>query len=142
MTHDYKTLIRLNKWAVDELSRELVALQSESQKLKEQDQALAAKLEYEREAAKLSMEASALFGPFANNVSKQRRALAAEQRRLAVKISDARDRLRAAMGEVKKFEIAEANARAAEDRELAVKESNALDESAIVAFTRRGENDA
>jgi flagellar export protein FliJ len=141
MKHDYQTLIRLNKFKVDECSRILLGLQSESQKLKDQDTTLAAKLEYEREAAKQSLEASALFGPFANNISKQRRAIAGEQRRLATRISDARDNLRAAMGEVKKYEIAQANARAAEAQEEAARESNRLDEAAIEGF-RRKENES
>ena len=41
------------------------------------------------------------------------------------------------MGEAKKFEIAEGNARAAEKRELAAKESQLLDETALSGFRRK-----
>ncbi len=139
MARDYETLIRLNRWKVDERSRELNALQGQAQKLKDQDKMLVDRLEYEREAAKSSLEASAMFGPFSNGIGKQRNRIAADLRQLARKIDEARDNLRAAMGEVKKFEIAEANARAIEARELAAKESQLLDETALSGFRRKQE---
>ncbi len=136
---DYKTLIRLNKFKVDERSKALVALQAESQRLADRDRGLIELVEKERIAAQSSLEAGALFGPFSNGITKRRERIAAEQVRLGTLIDKARDDLRAAMGEMKKFEIVESKARAAERREQASKDAQLLDETALSGFRRKEE---
>ncbi len=137
--HDYKTLIRLNRFQVDERSKKLVALQAESQRLTDRDSELGELLERERIAAMSSIEAGAMYGAFSNGIAKRRERIAAEQVRLRALIDKARDDLRAAMGEVKKFEIAEGKARESERREEAGRQSQLLDETALEGFRRKQE---
>ena len=136
---DYKALIRLNRWKVDEKSRALAELQAEAQRLADIEADLLVKLEEERIAARSSLEAGALFGPYAYGVAQQRRKLEVERARVERHIEIARDELRLAMGEVKKFEIAEANAQARKAAQEKAKEDQALDEIALTGFRRREE---
>ena len=59
--------------------------------------------------------------------------------RIERKVDEARDALREAMSEVKKYEIAEANRVARVAQEEKSRESNLLDEIALQGFRRKGD---
>jgi flagellar export protein FliJ len=132
-----KPLIRLSRWKVDEQSRALAQLLEEEQRIRRADVTLQHQLEQERQAAQSSLEAAGMYGPFAAGISKRREALANELARLQTRIDETRDRLREAMGEAKKVEIADSNAKARERAEQKAKEDAMLDEAALEGFRRK-----
>ncbi len=137
MSSHYASLVRLNKWKVDEKSRALGVLLTEAQHLADTEAALLVEIEQEKIAAAGSLEAGALFAGYVVAVHARRRRLEAERARVERRIEAARDELRAAMGEAKKFEIAEANAQARARAERAAKDRAALDEAALNAYRRK-----
>jgi flagellar export protein FliJ len=140
MPSHYASLVRLNKWKVDERSRTLGLLLNEAQALADKETALLVEIEQERAAAAGSIEAGALFAGYVVAVHERRRRLEAERAKVERQIEIARDELRAAMGEARKFEIAEASAKARERAERLAKDNAALDEAALSVFRRKGED--
>ena len=137
-TH-YSSLVRLNKWKVDEKSRALGVLLTEAQRLADIEAALLVEIEQEKIAAANSIEAGALFAGYVVAVHERRRRLEADRGKIEKRIEVARDELRAAMGEAKKFEIADNNAKARARAERLAKDNAALDEAALNAFRRNSE---
>jgi flagellar export protein FliJ len=137
MPRHYASLVRLNRWKVDEKSRALGQLLAEAQRLADTEVALLAEIEQERKAAADSIEAGALFAGYVVAVHERRRRLEAERGKIERRIEVARDELRAAMGEARKFEIAQANAEARERAERLAEDNAALDEAALNAYLRK-----
>jgi flagellar export protein FliJ len=143
MPGTYEALVRLHRWKVDEKSRVLAALLEESQALADKAAALLAEVEQERRIASESIEAGRLFGAYASQAHERKRRLQQQRSRMEFSINQAREALREAMGEAKKFEIAhEAELKRARAKSKA-KEDQALDEAALNGYLRRreGQND-
>jgi flagellar export protein FliJ len=77
------------------------------------------------------------FSAYSESMLKRRDIIADERTRLEKRIEVARDALRVAMGEAKKFDIAAANQTAREQAALKAKEDEAMDEAALNGFRRR-----
>ncbi len=133
----YSSLLRLNKWKVDEKSRALSQLLAEVARIEDAIAALLAEVEEEKRVASESLEAGALFATYVSLAHERRCKLEDMKARLEQKISRARDELRAAMGEAKKFEIAERNAEARARAARKAKDDAALDEAALEGFRRK-----
>jgi flagellar export protein FliJ len=133
----YATLVRLNKWKVDERSRALSKLLAEVTAIEETIAALLAEVEEEKRVAAESLEAGALFAAYVSLAHDRRCKLEDQKARLERRINVARDELRVAMGEAKKFEIAEDNLKARERAARKAKDDSALDEAALNGFRRK-----
>ena len=134
---EYATLLRLNRWKVDEKSRALSKLLAEVTTIEEIIVALLAEVEEEKRVAAESLEAGALFATYVSLAHDRRCKLEDQKARLERRITVARDELRMAMGEAKKFEIAEDNAKARERAKRKAKDDSALDEAALNGFRRK-----
>jgi flagellar export protein FliJ len=137
MSDSLDQLVRVNRWKVDEKSRELAKLLRESERMKKIEELMLAEFEAEKRNAETSLEASMTFGAYIESMHKRRQIIANENARLEKLIVAARDALRVVMGEAKKFEIAAAARHAREAAALKAKEDEAMDEAALNGFRRK-----
>jgi flagellar FliJ protein len=137
MSNSLDQLVRVNRWKVDEKSRDLAKVLEEAERLRKIEELMRAEYEREKKAAENSVEGAMTFSAYSESMLKRRDIVAIERARLEKRIEVARDALRVVMGEAKKFEIAAAS-RAEKDRlALKAKEDEALDEAALNGFRRR-----
>ena len=141
MTGTYEALVRLHRWKVDEKSRVLAVLLEESQALAEKAAALVEEVERERKIAGESIEAGRLFGAYASQAHERKRRLDNQRSKMEFSINQARQALRDAMGEAKKYEIAHEAELKRERVKAKVKEDQALDEAALNGYLRRREDE-
>ncbi len=136
-----KPLLRLNRWKVDEKSRVLGVLLEEAQRIQKLNDDLTRSLESEKEIAAMTPEGAAAFANYVQGVIRRRQQLQGELERLERKIGEARDELRAAMGEAKKIEVAEDSRNARIVAEVKARETQILDDVALTGFRRRQSED-
>jgi len=138
MARDFKTLVRLNDWEVDQKRRSL----AEQLRQLENLMGLLHKLEEEvaREqahAATAPTEGGMFYGAYAEQAIVRRedyqRRIAEQEREVAT----AREELRLAFLEFKKFEISEERRVARAEAELKREEQHELDEIGITGFNRK-----
>jgi flagellar export protein FliJ len=137
MTSSLDQLVRVNRWKVDEKSRDLAKLLEDAERLRKIEQVMANEYEAEKRTAENAVENAITFGAYSESMLRRRDIIASERARLEKKIDVARDALRVAMGEAKKFEIAAASRAAKEQAALRAKENEALDEAALNGFRRQ-----
>ncbi|WP_339780160.1 flagellar FliJ family protein [uncultured Thalassospira sp.] len=138
MAKDFKTLVRIRKWTLDEKQRELGDMLRVLEQLIEQREELGRALIAEQKvAAENPHTAGFAYGNFANAVIAERAALVEQIAAQEAKIDSFRDVVAQAFKDMKTAEISERNrvatVRAEEDR----KEQENLDEIGSRAATRK-----
>jgi len=138
-----KNLIRLNDWQVEEKQRALGDLLNAVAALEAKRRQLEEELVRERKAAaEAPSEIGIYYGNFAKAALVRRRALEQAIAEGEAEVAAARDRLREAYRELKKYEVAQAQRDAREAAERDHREQLFLDEIGIQAFVRKGKRPA
>jgi flagellar export protein FliJ len=132
----FASQIRLHKWHTDEARRELADLERLEAGLRADLAGLEA--EVAREAAlSLALEAQVTIGAYAAAVVLRREKLGRSIAEVVERVAEARERLRDAFAELKKFELAAEAAAARLRRAAERREQVALDEVALNQFRRK-----
>ena len=132
------TLIRINKWEVDQRRRELGNLLGTLAALKGNLQGIEEEVILEQGVAQASPEEAGLFyGSYAETVIERRHQLNDSMAQMEVQIAAAREELNAAYRELKKFEVAQQNRDRYETQEFARREQEILDELGLEAHRRK-----
>lgn len=132
-----ESLIRLNRWQLDERRRQLADLDALAERLKQEQARLAAEQQAEQKAATLSHEAATAYGSYARRLIERRKKLEDSQASVEQQIMLARDALAEAYREVKRYEIAAANRAQKRRQRLARQQQRTLDEIGVENFRRR-----
>jgi flagellar FliJ protein len=132
-----KTLIKLHRRKLDELRRRMGVLENQKNQLLAQSLRLSKELEQEIAMASQKPEMGQFFGGFAKRIQKRQEDIAAEVRKLDQQMAKLRDEIAEAFTEIKKFEIAEQNAKLRAEEELRRKETIMLDDIGAQQFNRR-----
>jgi flagellar export protein FliJ len=135
----FQSQIRLHKWTVDEAQRQLGELVRLGDRLRQDLADLGAEALSEQAAASQSLEASMTYGAYAERLIERREKLNRSIAEVEGQIEQARDALKDAFAELKKFELA---AEAAEERarkKRDAREQALLDEVALGIFRRRAD---
>jgi len=131
------TLIRIHKRNLDELRRNMVALENQKAKLEQAIIILHQELDKEIALASTQPEMSNFFGEFAKRIKGRQETLRQEIIAINIKIKTLNDDIFAEFTEIKKFEIARENKKTrlkdAENR----KETLMLDEIASQQFQKK-----
>ena len=110
MAKDLHNLIKINEWDVDEKRRKLGELLRLLDNLEAQARALEEELAREQQTAKESPEeAGFLYGEYAETVIDRRERIQDSIQQMEVAIEEAREELRLAYVELKKYEVAQEN---------------------------------
>ncbi|MBS8275565.1 hypothetical protein DYI21_18390 [Thalassospira tepidiphila] len=137
MAKDFKTLVRMRKWALDEKQRELGEMLGVLGNLEAEKEALEQAVIAEQKVAAENPElAGFAYGGFANAVIAEREAIATMIAEQEEKIDVFRDEVADAFKELKTAEIAERNRVEAERAEEDKKEQDELDEIGMRSATR------
>lgn len=131
------SLIRLNRWQLDERRRQLADLDALAEKLRQEQARLAAEQQAEQSAAARSAEAGVVYGAYAQRLIERRRRLEESQAAVESQIALAREALAEAYREVKRYEIAAANRAAKRRQALARQQQRAMDELGVETFRRK-----
>lgn len=143
MAKHLKNLIRLNDWQVEEKQRALADLLNAVAALEAKRRQLEEEMVRERKAAaEAPGEIGIYYGNFAKAALTRRRALEKAIAEGEAEVAAARDRLREAYRELKKYEVAQAQRDAREAAERDHREQLFLDEIGIQAFVRKGKRDS
>ena len=138
MANDLDTLVRLRQWAVDEKRRKLGQLIKLQEALERQGQMLEEELVREQAvAAAAPAEAGFLYANYAEAVIQRRRSIEQSLAKVQGEIDEARDELRHAYRELKKYEVAQAGRTRRKALERARKDQAALDEVGQQGHLRR-----
>jgi flagellar protein FliJ len=133
----FESQIRLHKWNVDEAQRRLAELLRLEDRLREDLRRLETEQIVEQEAASISLEASLTYGAYAEQLIERRHKLNRSIAEVVEQVTQAREALKDAFAELKKFELA---AEAAEERarkRRGQREQQQQDEVGIGIFRRR-----
>ncbi|HEV2673398.1 MAG TPA: flagellar export protein FliJ [Aliidongia sp.] len=134
----FQSQIRLHKWTVDEAQRRLGELMRLADRLRQDLEDLAAEAVREQAAAAQSLEAGMTYGAYAVRVIERREKLNRSIAEVEGQIEQAREALKDAFAELKKFELAAAAAEERARKKRDAREQTALDEVAIGIFRRQG----
>lgn len=133
----FQSQIRLHKWTVDEAQRQLADLMRLADRLRQDVADLEAEVIREQRAASQSFEAGLTYAAYASRLIERREKLHRSIAEVEGQIEQARDALKDAFAELKKFELA---AEAAEERakkKRDAQEQTTLDEVALGIFRRQ-----
>ena len=136
------TLIKLHKRTLDELRRQMLSLENQKAQLQQASANLNKELQDEMQAAKKQADMSGFFGGFAKRIQKRQEEIAKEIRSLDQQMAKLNNEITEAYAEVKKYEIAQENAKRREAEEEKRKETIAMDEIAGQQFRRKQEDGA
>lgn len=125
-----ETLIKLKKRALDELRREVAALERQKQQLADLSAQLSRDLAKELELTSRQPGMSMFFSGFAKRVKARQEQIGAEMQALEKKIIERTREVTEAFAELKKFEIARDRAKKRAEKEAQRKETVRLDEIA------------
>ena len=132
------TLIRINKWEVDQRRRELGNLLGALAALEGNLRGMEEEVIREQGLAQASPEEAGIFyGSYAKTVIERRHQLNDSMAQMEVQIAAAREELNAAYRELKKFEVAQQNRDTYETQEFARREQEILDEIGLEAHRRK-----
>lgn len=141
MAKDLQNLIRINEWEVDEKRRKLGELLRLMANLEAQAVALEEELVREQQQAGNSpVEAGLLYGAYAESVIERRERIKESMDKMEAAIVEAREELRLAYLELKKYEVAQDNRNKKLAKEAARRETMAFDEVAIQGFRKAAAN--
>lgn len=134
------TLIKLNKRTLDELRRKMVALENQKAQLLQASAKLDEELQSEIKLASKTPEMGQFFGGFSNRIKNRQQEIVFEVKKLDKQIDELNIEIGIAFSELKKYEIALANAKqrekAAHERKLTIE----MDEIAQQQFGRKTED--
>lgn len=134
-----KTVIRLNKWRLDEKRRALTELQNLRDQLLERIRMLEEEIVREREVARNDMASARTFPGYLKSARARRERLDQSVAQTDKKIAEAEEAVSEAYRELKKFELAEEERVRLENLKIRRKEDAMLDETAGIGFRRRRE---
>ena len=129
--------MRVHTWALNEKRQTLVGLEELSDKLHGDLVALEAELQREQSAATDSIEGTIAFPAFIAAALERRKRLRVSIANLDLGIEAAREEVREAYQEVKKYELARDNDERREQDKLALNERKALDELGATLHQRK-----
>lgn len=135
----FQSQIRLQKWQVDEARRRVAELMRLEEQFKADRARLDTELSEEQETAARSFEAALTYGAYAERLIERRDKLDRSIVEVVEQIGQAREALRDAFAELKKFELA---AQAAEERARRRRDRRdqaAQDEVALGMYRRQAE---
>lgn len=135
------TLIRLHKRKLDELRRNMVALENQKVQLQQAIKNLQQELENEVKLAGKQPEMANFFGEFAKRIKSRQETLRQEIVALDVKINNLNKEIFEAFTELKKYEIAKENAKLRQREEANRKETIMLDEIASQQYQRKSKKE-
>lgn len=135
------TLIRLHKRKLDELRRNMVALENQKVQLQQAIKNLQQELENEVKLAGKQPEMANFFGEFAKRIKNRQENLRQEIVALDVKINNLNKEIFEAFTELKKYEIAKENAKLRQREEANRKETIMLDEIASQQYQRKSKKE-
>ncbi len=130
------SLVRVHTWALNEKRQTLAGLEKLAEKLRHDLEVLEAELGQERSAATDSIEGTIAFPAFVAAALERRKRLRVSIANLELAIEAAREEVREAYQEVKKYELARDNHERRERDRLALRETKALDELAMTLHRR------
>ncbi len=131
------SLVRVHTWALNEKRQTLVGLEELADKLHGDLEDLEAGLQREQSAATGSIEGTIAFPAFVAAALERRKRLRVSIANLDLGIEAAREEVREAYLEVKKYELARDNDERREQDKLALSERKALDELGATLHQRR-----
>ncbi len=134
------SLVRVHTWALDEKRQTLGGLEGMADKLRDDLENLEAELRREQTAATGSMEGTIAFPAFVAAALERRKRLRLSIANLELAIEAAREEVREAYQEVKKYELARDNHERRERDRLALRERKALDELSATVHRRKKMN--
>lgn len=140
---DYKSLIRIRKWELDEQRRQLGELNTALNRILLEQQRVAEALQREQLAvanATAEFVAANALANFTERTLDTQRQLARAVEVLEQQITEKAEDIRLAYQEMKKFELAQEELDAAEAAEQRRRETIELDDIAIEAHARNSEN--
>src|SRR6185312_3473329 len=131
------SLIRVNRWKLDEQRRQLGELERFAERLRGEGQRLEEEMAGEQRAAAASFEAGLGYADYARELIERRRKLADSLAEVEERMTASRELLAEAFREMKRYEITAAN-RVRRDRAVADRRQRiAQDEIAMQMFRRR-----
>jgi flagellar export protein FliJ len=133
----FQSQIRLHKWTVDEAQRQLSELMRLADRLRQDLAYLEAEAVREQAAAAQSLEASMTYGAYAERLIERREKLNRSIAEVEGQIEQAREALKDAFAELKKFELAAEAAEERARRKRDAREQTMLDEVALGIFRRQ-----
>lgn len=131
------SLVRVHTWALNEKRQTLVGLEKLVDKMHQDLENLEAELKHEQSAAATSVEGTIAFPAFVAAALERRKKLRVSIANLDLAIEAAREEVREAYQEVKKYETARDNHEQRERQRLAKREQNALDELGVNLHQRK-----
>lgn len=134
---DLKSLIRLHKYKLDEMQRAMAELNAQVAALEKKKADLLDQIRREQEAGDKNPEMALTYGAYAQAAIERRRNLDAGIELVEAEILKARDRIRDAFAELKKYEMTQEAREQAEQDEIDYKESLALDEMGLETHRRK-----
>jgi flagellar FliJ protein len=135
----FESQIRLHKWNVDEAQRRLAELLRLEERLRDDLRRLDAEQIAEQNVAARSLEASMTYGAYAEQLIERRHKLNRSIAEVVEQVTQARETLKDAFGELKKFELAAEAAEERARRRRGSREQQEQDEVGIAIFRRRAE---
>lgn len=136
MRSPLKNLIRIHDWQVDERRRRLGDLLRVQDDLREQLRRLEDELKREQALAYEHPETATFYGAYAEGVIQRRERLADSIKKMDAEVVQAREAVRDAYRELKKYEVAEEHRVAAETDERNKREQKTLDEIGLMRAVR------
>jgi flagellar FliJ protein len=133
------TLIRVNRWKLDERRRQLGELERLFERLSSEAVRLAQELTREQQVAGASPEASYAYAGYARDLIARRQKLAASIGEVESQLVIAREALAESFGEVKRYEIASANRQKRDRATVERRQRIVQDEVAMQVYRRRNE---
>ncbi len=133
----FESQIRLHKWHVDEAQRRLAELLRLEDRLREDLRRLEAEQSTEQQVAAVSLEASMTYGVYAEQLTDRRHKLNRSIAEVVEQVTQAREALKDAFAELKKFELAAEAAEERARRRRGQREQQQQDEIGIGIFRRR-----
>ena len=130
------SMVRVHSWVLDEKQRKLADLQALLQKLTNDIANLDDELETERTAAGKSDEAGAAYPAFVAAALDRRKKLCETMANLEQESEAAREEVREAFGELKKYELARKNQESQESAKRKRGERIHLDELGVSIYRR------
>lgn len=135
--NDLSQIIRLRRWQLDEKRRALTDLETLSDRLAEDARRLEAELRAEQQAASQDEAARAAYAAYAREVIARRQRIEQSRQAVETQIGAARDEVREAFSEIKKYEQLQALRERRQKAERTRREQAAFDEVALETHRRR-----
>lgn len=131
------TLIRVNKWKLDEKRRALADLQGLADRLADEMRRLDADVVREKQVARTDAEVAGGYAAYARTAILRRKRLEESARQVQTQIQAATEEIAEAFQELKRYELAQENRDRREQERLRRVENAMFDEVALSGFTRR-----